>query len=231
MRKLLIISFTCIILALTISFIFNTPRNLRFFNVHDVCPELTSIHQKRPVILSEVNSILSDPKNWEYWPEKNLYDGRHGSNWKIFPYYAFGIWIQDNCNKTPELTKFIKSIPNLKLATLSKLSPGMKLIPHRGWGNHSNHVIRCHYGIIVPKGVQEHPCYIKVDHELRPHKNDEWMVFDDSKTHMAENKSEEDRVVLIIDIARPPHIPKGTSIVGDSKELVEIVNYFSKKHL
>jgi beta-hydroxylase len=191
-------------------------------------PVLKSIHIYRPSIIEEVQFVLNDPKNWEYWPEKNLYDGTPNSDWKIFPYYAFGIWVNDNCSKTPILTKFIKSIPNLKLATLSKLSPGMKLVPHRGWGNHSNNVLRCHYGLFIPGN---NSCYVRVRNEIQYHENDKWLVFDDSKTHMAENASSEQRVVLIIDITRPKNVPKGTSLVGDTKELIDIVNYFTNKQI
>lgn len=204
------------------------PSDLKFFKVDDMFPRLKSIHHIRNSIVEEAHDVLNNSINWEYWPEKNLYDGKPNSSWKIFPYYAFGIWVNDNCAKTPTLTKFIKSIPNLKLATLSKLSPGMKLVPHRGWGNHSNHVLRCHYGLIVPGN---NSCFIKVGNQTQYHENDKWLIFDDSKTHMAENQSSNDRVVLIIDIARPKHIPKGTSDVGDTKELLEIVNYFNNKQI
>jgi len=195
-----------------------------FYNINDISPNLTQIHPLRNEIMKEVNTVLADPKNWENWPEKSLYDNK--GEWKIFPLYAFGIWINDNCNKVPILTKFIKSIPNVQLATLSKLSPNMKLKPHRGWGSHSNHVLRAHYGLIIPDN-----CYVKVNDEIQYHQNDKWMVFDDSETHMAENQSDKDRLVLIIDISRPNHIPKGTSTIGDSKELLDIIDYFKQKQI
>lgn len=202
--------------------------NFTFFNCNDIFPELTYIHKDRKLILKEIHSILKNPKDWNYWPEKDLYNGTPNSDWKIFPYYAFGVWVQENCNKTPIITKFIKSIPNVQLATLSKLSPGMKLKPHRGWGNHSNNVLRCHYGLIIPKNMS---CYVMVENEIHYHKNDEWLIFDDSKTHMAENRSTKDRIVLIIDLKRPDSIPPGNSDIGDTKELLEIVNYFKNKNI
>jgi hypothetical protein len=118
-----------------------------------------------------------------------------------------------------------------------------------GWGSHSNNVIRCHYGIIVPK-----LCYVSVTNNIIPplydndnikkssypnniykmgeeivfHKQFEWLIFDDSKTHYAENMSNEDRIVLIIDVERPKHIKKGVSEIGDTKELMELVKYYIK---
>ena len=200
---------------------------ITFLNVDNVYPFLKKIHPLRASILQETREILGDVKNWEDWPEKELYDvdaTKVGRTWKIFPLYAFGVWANKNCAKMPNLTKFVQSIPHLKLATLSKLSPGMKLNPHRGWGNHSNFVLRCHYGLIVPPNT----CYVNVNGEARTHQNDQWIVFDDSETHYAENRSHTDRIVLIVDIQRPVTLPKGTSQANDTKELLEIVDYFRK---
>jgi len=36
---------------------------------------------------------------------------------------------------------------------------------------------------------------------------------------------------LIIDIEIPNNIQKGTSYVGDTKELVEIIEYFKKRNI
>jgi aspartyl/asparaginyl beta-hydroxylase (cupin superfamily) len=50
-------------------------------------------------------------------------------------------------------------------------------------------------------------------------------VFDDSKVHRAFNyHSDEERIVLIIDLARPENIPLGTAIGGHTKELDEFIN-------
>jgi hypothetical protein len=56
------------------------------------------------------------------------------------------------------------------------------------------------------------------------HNKFEWLIFDDSKIHSAENLSDADRIVLIIDVERPRNIAIGKSEIGDTKELLEIVN-------
>ena len=111
------------------------------------------------------------------------------------------IWIKKNCNECPTIVKFLKTIPNLKLATLSKMDPYVSLTPHKGWAEHSNNVIRCHFGLIVPKKK----CYISVtdehsNEEIQYLENNKWTLFDDSKTHYSNNTSNENRIVLIIDI-------------------------------
>lgn len=196
-----------------------------FYDVNDVCPSLNNITPHSAQILNETLKVMDS--KWYDWPELELYQ-RQGK-WKIFPFFAFGIWEMENCNKCPAIYNFLKQIPNLKLATLSKLTAGMKLKPHRGWGNHSNNVIRCHYGLVVPQN-----CYISViddkNEKIMYHNKFKWLLFDDSKIHYAENKSNHDRIVLIIDVERPSHIKKGTSQVGDSKELLEVINYFKIKN-
>jgi len=238
----IILAVIIILFIVTLLFISTESKRYNFYNVDDIFPELRTIHFHRNAIMSELTTVLNDPKNWEYWPEKDHYNGPPGSDWKIFPFYAdfqhnTGVCAEDNCKKMPVLSSFIKSLPNLKLATISKLSPGMKLKPHRGWGNHSNNVLRCHYGLIVPTLPNgKSCCYIDVNGQKQYHKEDDWMVFDDSEMHMAENQSDKDRVVLIIDIIRPTTykgnpLPIGTSNVGDTKELMDIVKYFKQRQL
>jgi len=179
------------------------------------------------LIYNEVLNVHSNKDiEWSEWPEKELYSST--SEWRIFPFFIFDKWINKNCDKCPTITSFLKSIPNLKIAGLSRLNAKMKLTPHRGWGSHSNHVLRCHYPIIVPKH-----CYISVSNDVDPplfnndkikykfypedfvsnhdnlyeeihfHKQYEWVIFDDSETHYAENLSNEDRIILLLDIERP----------------------------
>ena len=206
--------------------------NKKFYKVREVSPHLDNIYDELSKIKNEVNEVVKN--KWISWPEKYLY-ARDG-DWNIFPFYAFGIWIQDNCEKCPKINSFLKSIPGLKLATLSRMTPGMKLTPHEGWASHSNYVIRCHFGITVPNGcyisVKEIDIYDPNDTEkIKYHKENEWLIFDDSKTHYAHNTSNYDRVVLIIDVEMPKNIKIGKSKVGDSKELINIVNYFKEKNI
>ena len=230
MKVLYIIIFIIIVFCFCIlSLCYNDSQiNKYFYTVDEVCPELNSIIQISHKMLAETYNVM-DAK-WYDWPETELYQNPESEQqWKIFPFFAFGIWENENCNKCPTIHNFLKQIPNLKLATLSKLTAGMKLKPHRGWAKHSNYVIRCHYGLIVPEN-----CYISVTkhglEKIKYHKQFEWLLFDDSEIHYAENKSDFDRIVLIIDVEKPHNIPVGTSTVDDSKELLEIVNYFKEKN-
>ena len=85
----------------------------------------------------------------------------------------------------------------------------------------SNNVLRCHYGIKVPN-----ECYIYVETEKQQMLDNEIIVFDDSKLHSAGNFSNEDRIVLILDIERPDYIEKGKSESKDTQELLSFINSF-----
>ena len=67
--------------------------------------------------------------------------------------------------------------------------------------NSVNCVLRCHYGIIVDQGC------IGCENDVREMKEDDIMVFDDSKLHYTENNGNHDRIVLL-DVDRPNFIKK-----------------------
>ena len=243
------------IIIISIFFYINNKPNDFFYNTtHKDFNFLEEINIYKDNIYKETMDVNS---NWTDWPETNLYNKKAGNSWKIFPFYGFDTWVDKNCKQCPSIYNFLKTIPNLKLATLSKLSPGMKLKPHRGWGSHSNYVIRCHYGLSVPE-----MCYISVSNTTRPplynktdiisnvypnnyiykdffgnveeiqfHKQFKWIIFDDSETHYAGNLSNTDRIVLIIDINRPSSIKNGNSKMGDTSELLQIIDYYKKINL
>ncbi len=231
---ILIILFICsaCYLFLTVSRI---KLNKRFYKVDEVYPYLTDIYELNKKIESEVSNVLvSKSDKWVDWPEKYLYDEKN-SSWKIYPFYAFGIWVNSNCESCPTITKFLKSIKGLKLASLSKLSPNLKLDAHQGYGSHSNNILRCHYPIIVPK--KKNSCKIHLadsyqsKYESVSYKKFKWIIFDDAKVHWVENQGESDRIVLLLDIERPEFVEKGQSIEGDSTELLQLIEYFKSNNI
>jgi aspartyl/asparaginyl beta-hydroxylase (cupin superfamily) len=210
-----------------------------YYEIDEVCPELYFIYENIDIIRKEVESVRFN--EWIQWPEKDLYDSSNNeildknlfmnqqnkSIWNIYPFTAFGVVVKDNCQICPNLWRFLERLPGLKVALLSRLGPGTKLKSHQGWGKHSNNVIRCHFGFDVPYG-----CYLSVrdsledTEEIRLQKQNEWILFDDSRHHYAHNPTNKERIVLIVDIERPDTIKKGTSDVEDTKELLQIVDYF-----
>jgi len=204
----------------------NKKLNQKFYECKNIYPELYGINDKQ--ILNEIYKNINND-SWINWPEKDLYQGKEiDGTWKIIPFYGFGTWCA-YCKIFPHLTNFLKSLPNLKIALLSKLSPNTTLVPHCGWGKHSNNVLRCHYGLKLPNnkslsyvGVKENENDV---YEIQNHVQNDWLVFDDSKLHYASNNSKyEDRIVLIVDLVRPEYIERGKSTIEESSELLNIID-------
>jgi len=205
--------------------------NKKFYTVTEVDNNLNSIYKYINSINLEVNKLI----DFEWLPSTSFIE-KHLCNekkrlWNIYPFYGYGTWMKKNCQKCPNITNFLKSIPNLKLATLSKIDPYVTLSPHKGWANYSNNVIRCHFGIRVPKNK----CFISVrndddEEEISYLEENKWTIFDDSKIHYSSNLSDKVRIVLIIDIERPKNIEIGASDLGDTKELIQFMNYLKENN-
>jgi beta-hydroxylase len=115
----------------------------------------------------------------------------------------------------------MKNIPKIKTVAISRLKAQTQIQPHIGWGDLANGIFRCHYGLIVP---HDNGCVC--DNWVVLHKNDGWLVFDDSKMHSSYNFSDEDRIIIIVDMERPSHIARGISTVAYKKELLDFINSF-----
>lgn len=81
------------------------------------------------------------------------------------------------------------------MALFSRLQPGMHIPPHSGFLNTR---LICHLPLIAPEG-----CELRVGNEVRPWREGEMLVFDDSIEHEAWNRSDQTRVVLLFEIWRP----------------------------
>ena len=213
-RKIIII----ILLILLIRSFFKKNKLLdkTFYDYKEVYPYLDELKMNKDGIKNEVLNIIND--DWKVWPEKYLYQNNNG--WKVLPFYGFGFWIENNCQKCPLIYSIIKKIPGLKTASLSRLTPGTKLEPHRGWAKLSNYVLRCQYGIICGPD-----CILGCENDVVEVTENKIIVFDDSKLHYAQNNGPDDRIILILDIERPNNVKIGNSDVTDTSELTQFIEY------
>lgn len=196
--------------------------NRRFYNYKYIYPELEILKNNKKEIKDEFKKNRSY-ELWKKWPERYLYEGK--DNWNIIPIYGFGIWNKLILHRFPVLYNILKKIKGLRTAIISKLKKKTKLKPHQGWANLANNVLRCHYGIICNE-----ESYIYVENESMKIKEDEIVVFDDSKLHWAENNGTKDRIVLLLDIDRPNNIEKGRSKIKESKELYNFINTIKEQN-
>ena len=193
--------------------------NAKFFDYQETYPELEVLKSQHRLLVQELDNICHG--DWQAWPEKNLYPSTD-HQWHVFPFIAFGKKIQRHCQLCPQTIKVLDRIPGVRTALYSRLGPQTKLEPHCGWGPLANHVLRCHYGLRVPPD-----CGIWVEGEYAIQQPGEILVFDDSKWHIGFNFSEQERIVLLLDIERPPWVAPGTSEQEVTSELSELLQYFA----
>ena len=97
----------------------------------------------------------------------------------------------------PVTTELLKGIPNIKAAMFASLPPGSRLPRHRDPYAGS---LRFHMGLITPNSPD---CYINVDGETYYWRDGEAVVFDETFIHYAENKTDQNRIILFADVERP----------------------------
>jgi len=204
----------------------------RYYAWETTYPELQILIDNIAVIMREVASISSD--TFVPWPEGHVYGSR--DTWTVFPFLhtfpAFDAdkmtWIDRTCAMCPETTRLLRGIPNIRTALFSRIAPSSRLSPHTGWADLANHVLRCHLGLRVPVGSEGEPvCGMEVEDEVAFHEQGGFVVFDDSKRHLAFNNSDsEDRVVLIVDMLRPADVPLGRAVGGHTAQLDDFISSF-----
>jgi len=125
-----------------------------------------------------------------------------GENWRTFILYGFGHKAERSCRQCPETSRILDDIPHLKSAWFSILAPGYHIPPHRGV---TKGVVRTHLGLIIPRDREA--CRIRVGDQIRSWEEGKCLVLDDTFEHEVCNETDEQRVVLIIDVERPLPLP------------------------
>lgn len=177
--------------------------------------------------------------HWTAWPEEQHYTSRNGSDdagatatWSVFPLchcfpaseIANRVWIAPTCAVVPQTVALLQSLlgDTLRTALFSRLEANSVLEAHTGWDDLANHVIRVHLPLLVPSSFHR-CCGTWVDGVVEHHRTGQFLAFDDSKTHWAFNYGASERIVLILDLARPGNLPMGTARGGHSDELDKFI--------
>ena len=121
--------------------------------------------------------------------------------WRSFFLWGYGFPAEENLERCPRTTKIIEQIPGLNTAFFSILAPGTHIPDHRGV---TKALITCHLGLIVPK---DGDVRMRVDDRIVRWAEGETLVFDDTYQHEVWNDTENTRVVLLIQFARPLRNP------------------------
>ncbi|MEB3200314.1 MAG: aspartyl/asparaginyl beta-hydroxylase domain-containing protein [Synechococcaceae cyanobacterium] len=172
----------------------------RWFYDPEQFPFTRRLRADWPLILQELQALRGG--DFVAWPEKYLYDGK---GWDTFGLYALGVRIERNCRLCPRTADALARIPGLVSAGFSSLAPGTHIEPHTGY---PDGLLRCHLGLIVPDN-----CGLRVAQEVRPWREGDCLVFDDTAEHEAWNRSDRTRVVLLLDF-RPQPVAEALTVPG-----------------
>lgn len=121
-----------------------------------------------------------------------------GDQWRTFILYGFGHKSKRNCQQCPNTARILEKIPRLQSAWFSILAPGYHIPPHSGV---TKGVVRTHLGLIIPDDREA--CRIRVGDQTRRWEEGKCLVLDDTFDHEVWNETDQQRVVLIVDVERP----------------------------
>jgi beta-hydroxylase len=182
-----------------------TGNHTRAFYPIEEFPRFKLLEENYDNILQEFLTVTEDRKKrksedhlFEPWIEKNLYEESNEDGWDVAPLMIGGNTIEGRCKKFKLLHELTSQISGIVSISFSLLKPGTHIVPHKGYDDYSERVLRFHMGLIVPEG----DVGIRVDKEIRKWENGKSFIFDDFLIHEAWNFSDKDRVVLIIDFLR-----------------------------
>ena len=170
-----------------------------FFDTKDF-PWAVRLEENFEVIRNELYGLLDIKEHLPYMhtistDQKKL---SKGGNWRAFFLMGFGYKSDQSWKRCPETMKILQTIPNIQSAFFSFLAPQNYIPPHRGI---TKGIIRCHLAIKVPD--QRDQLALRVGDEKRHWEEGRCLVFDDTLEHEVWNKTDQERIVLLIDVERP----------------------------
>lgn len=162
-------------------------------------PWITLIEDNANVIRAEMLEIAEGQRQIMkpyrfHKPQSSLYE------WQTIPFLSWKYRHHRNCSYAPKTTAILESIPNLVSASLSSMAPGAAVGEHQG---DTNAIVRNHLGIRIPDGLPK--CGFRVCQEKRGWEEGKMLPFCDAKPHEAWNKTEQERIIMIIDVIRPEY--------------------------
>ncbi|WP_041521733.1 aspartyl/asparaginyl beta-hydroxylase domain-containing protein [Gilvimarinus agarilyticus] len=119
------------------------------------------------------------------------------TGWKRFYLSWYGDPVKSAARLCPKTIELLQAQPSVKGAMFAMLPPGATLVKHRDPYAGS---LRYHLGLVTPNDDR---CFINVDGENYSWRDGEAVMFDETYIHYAENTTDQNRIVLFLDIKRP----------------------------
>ncbi len=163
----------------------------------DVLPELKNLIDHQQEIIEEYRHLIQSQSIQNI---KDFYtldnDVIADDNWKAFPLVLFGFKFVSNAQKCPLTFRLISEIPGCSAAMFSVLGPNKTIPPHSGI---YKGIMRCLFTLKAPSTGK---CWIKIEEEVIDFIDGKLILFDETAIHEVHNQSNENRIVLYLDIDR-----------------------------
>lgn len=117
--------------------------------------------------------------------------------WTTYVMGWYGRWAEQNCERCPTTAALLHSIPGLQVAGFTVLGPQTRIPKHQG----PTKSYRWQLGIRIPGRVGD--CGLRIGDDPVLWREGEILAFDDRTPHEAWNDSDEERVVLFIQVPWP----------------------------
>jgi len=178
-------------------YLFSAVPNTRYLD-NKYFPELKVLQDNWKIVREEAQQLLAQQeiKASDKYDDTG-FNSFFRTGWKRFYIKWYQGAIPSAEKLCPKTSALINSIPSINGAMFAFLPKGARLGKHRDPYAGS---LRFHLGIITPNSDD---CFISVDGEHYSWRDGEYVLFDETYIHSAENKSELDRLVLFCDVARP----------------------------
>jgi hypothetical protein len=131
--------------------------------------------------------------------------------WRSINFLTYRHWYRENCVHFPRTVAFVRSIPHVTSAFINLLEPGAELPAHNG---DTNTTYRCHIGLIVPSESATE-CGLAVRDDRVGWREGHAFAFNEAYRHWVWNRTDRDRVIMVLDVMKPAYRARGIAICGD----------------
>jgi len=147
------------------------------------------------LIKTELDNLITEGGDLKPYFQKELTS--KANTWKTFTLFSWGIKHKQNCQRCPQTTNLLESIPGMVSGSFSMLEPQSKINWHRG---DTNGIIRSHLGLDIPAGLPY--CGFQVGDKKKAWEKGKLLLFCDAHKHTAWNNTSDKRYILLVDVVR-----------------------------
>lgn len=193
---------------------------------------LVDLEAATDVIREELGAILASPQALVPFQGINSTDGTNSylgslgqseAAWDALFFYRHGTRHDANCARCPQSVALLDAMPLVRIhdhapeILFSVLRPATHILPHRGV---TNTRLVTHLPLMVPAD-----CALRVGGDIHAWEEGRCVTFDDTFEHEAWNRSDQTRVVLILDNWNPDLTEIERTAVTD---LVIAIGHFNR---